>query len=137
MKTIEEFIWDLPKDEREMCIRLRSIILNAVPDITEKFSYGVPYFFRHSRVLCIWPSSVWGGPPKGVFLGICRGNLISNENGVIEMGNRKEFGLIRFFDAKEIKEEVLLEIIHEAIMVDEEVAKRKKERKKTLSAKHR
>ena len=41
------------------------------------------------------------------------------------MGNRKRFGLIRFYDVKEIKEEPLMEIIHEAIMVDEEVWKKK------------
>jgi hypothetical protein len=125
MNSIEDFIYDLPKDEKEMCVRLREIILGAVPVFEEKFSYGVPYFFRHSRVLCIWPSSVWGGPPKGVFFGICKGHLMSNEQGIIEMGNRKKFGLIRYFDVKEIKEEPLLEIIHEAIMVDEEVWKKK------------
>jgi preprotein translocase subunit Sec61beta len=50
---------------------------------------------------------------------------MSNEQGIIEMGNRKRFGLIRFYDVKEIKEEPLMEIIHEAIMVDEEVWKKK------------
>ncbi len=130
MNSIEDFIYDLPKDEREMCTRLRQIILNAAPDFKEKFSYGVPYFFRHSRIACIWPASVWGGPPKGVFLGICRGNLMSNSQGIIEMGNRKEFGLIRFFNVKEIHEEPLMEILQEAIMVDEEVAERKKKLKR-------
>ena len=50
---------------------------------------------------------------------------MSNEQGIIEMGNRKRFGLIRYYDVKEIKEEPLMEIIHEAIMVDEEVWKKK------------
>lgn len=119
MNSIEDFIYDLPKDEREICTRLRQIILNAAPDFEEKFSYGVPYYFRHRRVICIWPASAKAGPPRGVFLGFCRGNLMSNEQGIIEMGNRKKFGLIRFFNVKEIQEGVLIELIHEAIMVDE------------------
>jgi hypothetical protein len=128
MPTVEEFIFDLPKENREICERLRAIILSAAPDFEENFFYGVPYYFRHRPVTCIWPAGVWGGPKRGVFIGFCSGNLLSNEQGIIEMGNRKRFGLIRFFDVKEIKEEVLLEILHEAIMVDEEIGKKKQKR---------
>lgn len=123
--TIEEFIYDLPKDEREISALLRNIILSAAPDFEEKFHWGVPYYFRHRPVTCIWPASSKAGPKHGVFIGFCRGNLLSNEQGIIEMGNRKRFGLIRFYDVKEIKADALLEILHEAIMVDEEVAKQK------------
>ena len=136
MSTVEEFFFDLPKENREICERLRAIILSATPDFEEKFFYGVPYYFRHRPVTCIWPAGVWGGPKRGVFIGFCRGNLLSNEQGIIEMGNRKRFGLIRYFDVKEIKEETLLEILHEAIMVDEEVA-REREKKKKRSNKSR
>ena len=129
MSTIEEFFFDLPKENREICERLRAIILNAVPDFEEKFFYGVPYYFRHRPVTCIWPAGVWGGPKKGVFIGFCRGNLLSNEQGIVEMGNRKRFGLIRYFDVKEIREDPLIEILHEAIIVDEQVANEKQKRK--------
>ncbi len=129
MSTVEEFFFDLPKENREICERLRRIILNAVPDFEEKFFYRVPYYFRHRPVTCIWPAGVWGGPPRGVFIGFCNGNLLSNEQGIIEMGNRKRFGLIRYFDVKEINEEPIIEILHEAILVDEEVAALKKKKK--------
>ena len=128
MTTVEEFFFDLPKENREICERLRAIVLSAAPDFEERFFYGVPYYFRHRAVTCIWPAGVWGGPKRGVFIGFCRGNLLSNEQGIIEMGNRKRFGLIRFFDVKEIKEEVLLEILHEVIVVDEEIGKRKQKK---------
>jgi hypothetical protein len=124
--TVEEFIYELPREEQQMCLRLRDIVLRAAPDFDEKISYGVPYYFRHRRVCCIWPASAKAGPPRGVFLGFCRGNLLSNEQGIIEMGNRKRFGLIRYFGVSEIKEEPILEIIQEAIMVDEELTKIKK-----------
>ena len=126
MRTIEEFIYDLPKDEREISSRLRDIILNTAPDFEEKFSYDVPYFFRHRRVCCIWPASSAGGPRRGVFIGLCRGNLLSNQQGIIEMGNRKRYGLIRYYDVKETKEDLLIEILQEAILIDEELAKKKR-----------
>lgn len=117
--TIEDFFYSLSPKEQVICFRLREIILSSAPDFDEKFSYGVPYYFRRRRVTCIWPNGVWGGPPRGVFIGFCQGNKLSNEQGIIEMGKRKRFGLIRFYDSREIKEEPLLEILHEAIMVDE------------------
>lgn len=126
MPSIEAFIYDLPKQEQDMCIRLREVILRAAPGFEEMLSYGVPYYFRNRRVCCIWPASAKGGPKRGVFLGFCRGNLLSNEQGIIEMGNRKRFGLIRYFDVKEIKEDVILEILQEAIMVDNELKRLKK-----------
>jgi len=126
MKTIEEFIYDLPKDEREISSRLRDIILSTAPDFEEKFSYGVPYFFRHRRICCIWPASSPGGPRHGVFIGFCRGNLLSNQQGVIDMGNRKRYGLIRYYDMKDIQEDILIEILQEAILVDEDLAKKKR-----------
>ena len=128
MQSLEEFYYDLPKDEREICLRLRDIVLNAAPDFEEKFSYGVPYFFRHRRVCCIWPASAAGGPKRGAFLGLCCGNLLSNENGIIEMGNRKRYGLIRYFDVKEIREDQILEILQEAILIDEEINQLKRKR---------
>lgn len=126
MHSIEAFIYDLPKHEREMCLRLRHIVLQSAPDFEELFSYGVPYYFRNRRVCCIWPASAKGGPRRGVFLGFCQGNLLSNEQGIIEMGDRKRFGLIRYFDVKEIKEEPILEILQEAILVDDTLRKLKK-----------
>jgi len=132
MQSVDDFFHDLPKEEKAIALRLREIILQAAPDFKEEFSYGVPYYFRHRRVTCIWPASSAGGPSKGVFIGFCRGNEMSNEQGIIEMGNRKRFGLIRYYDVKEINEDVLMELLQEAIMVDEEVWRRKTNKRPRL-----
>ncbi|MFI5135896.1 MAG: DUF1801 domain-containing protein [Chitinophagales bacterium] len=129
MQSIDDFFHDLPKEEKAIALRLREIILQGAPDFKEEFSYGVPYYFRHRRVTCIWPASSAGGPKKGVFIGFCRGNEMLNEQKIIEMGNRKRFGLIRFYDVKEINEDVLMELLQEAIMIDEEVGRKKKVKK--------
>ncbi|MBC8173940.1 MAG: DUF1801 domain-containing protein [Chitinophagales bacterium] len=111
-------------------MRLRNIVLNAVPDFEEKILYRVPYYSRFGRVCCIWPASAPAGPKRGVFLGFCRGNLLSNEQGIIEMGNRKRFGLIRYYDLKEMKENIISEIIYEAVAVDEEIFRVKKNKRR-------
>lgn len=128
MQSIEAFFYDLPESERAICLRLRDIILQAAPDFEELYSYGVPYYFRNRRVCCIWPAAAKGGPKRGVFLGLCYGHLLSNAQGIIEMGDRKQFGLIRYYAACEIQEEVLLEILQEAILVDAELKRIKRNR---------
>ena len=129
MPTIDEFFYDLPPDEKALCELCRHLILSAA-DFEEKFSYGVPFYFRYARVCCIWPASSPGGPRHGMFIGFYRGNLLSNEQGIIEMGNRKRYGLIRYRDAKDINREVLLEILQEAILLDEDIWRAKKMRKR-------
>ncbi|MGB3077108.1 MAG: DUF1801 domain-containing protein [Chitinophagales bacterium] len=126
MHSIEHFMFDLPKHEQEICFCLREIVLQSAPDFDEQFSYGVPYYFRNRSVCCLWPASAKGGPKRGVFLGFCQGNLLSNEQGIIEMGNRKRFGLIRFFDVKEINQALIYEILQEAILVDDGLRKLKR-----------
>ena len=131
MNDLDVFFHDLPRGEKEIALRLRELVLAAAPDFEEKFSYGVPYYFRHSRITCIWPASAPGGPKRGVFISICRGHLMSNTQGLIEMGNRMQFGLIRYYDVKEIKAEPLMEILQEAIMVDDEIFRAKKIRNRS------
>jgi hypothetical protein len=128
MKTLEDFFYDLPPLEQTMVDRLRQIVLDAVPDFEEKLSYGVPYYFRNTRVCFIWPSSVKPGPKSGVVLGFCKGYLLSNEQGLLEAEGRKEVYMITFHQPAEIDEraEAVQEIIHEAVLVDEQSPRRRR-----------
>lgn len=126
MKTYEDFYYNLTEEEKVMVTRLRNIVLSTAPELTEKISYNVPYYFRHTRVCFIWPSSVRPGPKSGVVLGFCKGYLLSNEQGILEKENRKEVYMITFHSPKEIKEDLIREILLEAMIVDKETAKKKK-----------
>ena len=126
-KHFDDFYYNLPKEEKTIVDRLRQIVVECA-DFTEKISYNVPYYFLKSRVCFIWPSSVKPGPKSGVALGFCRGYLLSNEQGIVDMEGRKEVGMIIFHDVKEIKEDLLREIINEAVIIDEEIGKGKRGR---------
>ena len=131
MRTVEDLITELPPHEAEIVKMLRAIILSCPGHLTEKLSYNVPYFYGRSRICFIWPSSVpWGKVKKdGVMLGFCRGNILSNDQNVLQMEGRKEVASITFFSPEEINEAVLKEIINEAIIIDEIMAKEKKRKK--------
>jgi len=126
MRSVNDLLLDLPASERKLVEALRSIVLSTA-ELEEKLSYGVPYYYRHSRICFIWPASAGAaGIEEGVLFGLCRGHMLSNAQGILEKGGRKEVYVITLRSLSDIRPELLREIIHEAIIVDEEVARMKK-----------
>ena len=133
MQTVDAFIEDLPEGEKLIVKRLRSLVLNLDHRLQEKLSYGVPYYRHHRSILFIWPASHVpvqkpAAVPTEVSLGFCYGNLLSNEQGLLLKENRKQVYVIRFKSVREINEQVLSEIIQEAILVDDTFKKQKNKR---------
>jgi Domain of unknown function (DU1801) len=127
---LEGFIDDLPKDERILVSRLRALLFDTEPRFREKLSYGVPYFSLRRRVCFIWPASAPLGPINAkVSFGFCYGNLLSNEQGVLLSEGRKQVHIVRFSSMRDINEKELLEIIREALIIDELFLPKKKSKK--------
>jgi uncharacterized protein YdhG (YjbR/CyaY superfamily) len=133
MQEIEDIIAGLPKDERIILNRLRAIILDTDPHLQETISYGVPYYSHHRRVCFLWPASLipcgYRKPvEEKVTLGLCYGNLLSNDRGLLIAENRKQVYVIRFSNVAQIDDLAVREIIQEAVLVDELFSKKKKQR---------
>lgn len=126
-RNVDEFLAYLPENELEIVEALRSIVLDCIPDVKEKLSYNVPYFSRFYRICFIWPASVpWGNVKlNGVQIGFVNGNLLTDESGYLERGNRKQVYTKAFTDVSEIDVEVLRSLIFEAVLLDEEKRKEK------------
>lgn len=127
MRTADDFIADLPADEKNIVSILRRIVKSASDRLTEKLAYGVPYFYGHSRICFIWPASAGAITiSEGVILGFCRGHLLSNANGLLEGRGRKEVWDVIYTDPSQIEPERIRETLMEAILLDEEIARQKK-----------
>jgi hypothetical protein len=126
MKTFTDFYSGITGSEKQIVDQLRKIALETYPDFIEKISYGVPYYFRNTRVCFIWPASIKPGPKSGVYFGLCNGHLIEDEWGILEKENRKVVATITFHSVDEINPEIIREVLAEALMVDDQVAKPKK-----------
>ena len=126
MVTYEQFYFNLPATEQALVSELRDLVLSCSSDFREKMSYNVPYYFRHSRVCFIWPASVKYGPKVGVWLGLCRGAWLSNEQNLIHMDNRKEVGVIPINKISDIDTAAFRQILQEAIILDDEMLSKKK-----------
>jgi hypothetical protein len=119
--SIEDFLSYLPDDEEVIVEYLRNIVLECIPDVREKLSYNVPYYYRHSRICFIWPSSVpWGNVPQyGVQLGFCNGNLLTDDDHYLEKGRRKKVYIKTFAEKSEIDVNLIKAYLYEAVEIDE------------------
>jgi hypothetical protein len=139
-KSIEEMLASLPRRERVIVDRLRALVMECLPFATEKAYYGegIPFYTHHRMICFIWPASVFWGPKrtaetqksKGVSLGFCYGNLMSNEDGVLKAEGRKQVYVMYFHSLDDLNEEQVRALLFEAAMIDDEFGAKKKLRKK-------
>ena len=139
-KSVEEMIMNLPRDEQVIVKRLRSLVGECLPRAIEKEYYGegVPFYSHYRQICFIWPASVFWGPKrtletqkqKGVSLGFCHGNLMSNEDGTLRAEGRKQVYVMYFRSIKDIKDEKVRSLLFEAGMIDDAFGLEKKKVRK-------
>jgi hypothetical protein len=118
-KDFDSFLDAIAPVERAICQRLRYLIISHFPELKETWAYGVPYFKGHRRICFLYPASLpFSGLEAGVNFGFTRANQLSNEHGLLNLGNRKEVAYITVLSEKEIQEDLFLEILHEAVILD-------------------
>jgi hypothetical protein len=142
VKTVEEMLDELPRDEQVMVNRLRALIHECLPKASEKGYYGVGVpFYSHNRMICfIWPSSVSWGPKhspdqknkKGLSLGFCQGNLMSNEDGLLKSEGRKQVFVLHLHSSADIDDAVIRSLLFEAGLIDDSFRRRPKQKNKFI-----
>jgi hypothetical protein len=133
---VEQMIASLPRNELVLVKRLRALIIECIPQATEKAYYdlGIPFYTRNRLICFIWPPSVvWEAngkegkrKAKGVTLGFNQGYLMSNEDGVLLSEGRKQVYAMYFKKLDDIDEAQVRALLFEAAMIDEQFAKKKK-----------
>lgn len=120
MKDTEEFIESLPAKEQVLVKLLREIILDVDLRITEKLSYGVPYYSRKRRICFIWPQPAPYDPKDALAsLGFCYGHVLSNDQGILKHEGRTQVNIVGYSSIDEINKREITEILIEALMVDD------------------
>ena len=136
--SIEDMLNSLPRPERIMVDRLRSLVLESLPKAIEKEFYGLGIpFYRHHRLICyIWPSSVlWetdkpDPKKKGVVtLGFCQGYKMSNDEGLLLAEGRKQVYNMYFRTLSEIDDNIVRALLFEAGMIDDAFGEMKRKSK--------
>ncbi len=115
-KNVNDFLESLPDHELELVEILRDLILESIPDCKEKLAYNVPFYYRHSRVVFIWPASVpWGSIESGVALGFCKGTQLFD----LDTEEKKSIGRKVFMSSKDININEIRQLLYEAVLLDE------------------
>ncbi|MDX5320280.1 MAG: DUF1801 domain-containing protein, partial [Bacteroidota bacterium] len=100
-----------------------------VPDVKEKLSYQVPYFRRYKNFCFIWPGSILWGKNRlyeGVRFGFIHGNLLSDPEGKLNLGERKSVAYQDFTDIRQVDWQQMESWIYESVLLDEEKHRQKK-----------
>ncbi|TNE73078.1 DUF1801 domain-containing protein [bacterium] len=118
--SVQDCLNYIPEHERELVVHLRKLILATIPEITEKLSYNVPYYFRNKRLCFIWPGSIpWGKVQKGVRLGFANGHLLQDEFNYLNNPVGKTVASRVFNELHEIDDEIVIQLLLEARLLDE------------------
>jgi hypothetical protein len=124
MNEVEDYIEEFEGEQRNILLHFHLLFV-ADLGLTAKLNYGIPFYYLHSWICYLNPNK-----KGGIELAFIRGNELSNAQGLLEAKNRKQVVGITFTKLKEIHEESILEIVHEAILIDENAAKAASKNKK-------
>ena len=113
--TVDEYINRQTPEIHRLLDHIRRLILEAAPRIQEKINWGVP-FYSHKGQLCYL--NPLRSPEGAVDLCFLRGYELANEQNILEdRGRRTVRSLV--VRAGEVNEELIRELLHEAILLNE------------------
>jgi hypothetical protein len=100
-KKVTEYIEKQKSSHKEICQKLREIILNTFPDIIEEMKYGVPYYGNKYYIVAL---------KTHVNLGFSIIGLTKDEIALFE-GNGKITRHIKIKTLKEIDEREIIKLL--------------------------
>jgi uncharacterized protein YdhG (YjbR/CyaY superfamily) len=124
-QDVAHCIASLPDDERIVTEYLRQLIVEHIPNCTEKLSYNVPYYHLNKSICFLWPGSViWGNKRMydGVRMGFTKGHLIQNDVNYFKQGKRKYVSMRDFKTVADIDIDLVKMYLFKAIEIDEKLA---------------
>ncbi len=113
---------------------LMQYISEVLPECTIKMNFNAPFYRRKKNLVYLWPSALpWGGITTGVAVGFIHGHLLSNDQGWLSMGNRKQIGIRVFNSVQELQQqaEMLNMYLLESAMIEDELSARTKKAGRT------
>ena len=116
MNSVEAFILDKEGAQQAILQYLHNL-MESTPEVTSKIRYKIPFYYRKSWICYLNPIK----KPVGIEMVFLRGNELSNEQGLLDPRGRKQVAGVIFTKVEEIPMETLLEVIQEALYLDETV----------------
>jgi len=112
---VEDYIYQLEGQQREIMLFFHEL-LTIDYGLQAKIRYKIPFYFGNS-----WIVYLNNTKNNKVDFAIVRGKEISNSAGLLESRDRKMIRSVEFASVKEIPQDLVREIIEEAIFLDQTV----------------
>ncbi|MBL7979150.1 MAG: DUF1801 domain-containing protein [Bacteroidetes Order II. Incertae sedis bacterium] len=110
---VDQFIDQYDGPQREVMIYLHHLLVSTY-NLTDKIRYKIPFYYNKSWICYLNPLK------NGVVeLAFIRGNELSNYQGLLAHKGRKQVYGIEVSDLSKMPREKIVEIIQEAILLDE------------------
>jgi hypothetical protein len=115
MSPVETYILDQPEPQQSIMQYLHELIMGHT-GMRASIRYKIPFYDRKSWICYLNPTK-----DDGVELAFTRANELSNEQGLLNFRERKQVAGVVYYQLEEIEEAVLLEVLQEALLLDETV----------------
>lgn len=109
MNLIQEYFYKISEPERSILLFLRKKILESDPDnITETFSFGLPFFKYKKKMLCYF---YFSKKHKKHYISFYHGDRLNYPELISE--GRKKFKILLIDESADLPVELILNIIEE------------------------
>lgn len=113
--NVEIYIDELEGEQKLIATALHDLIM-TFPEITHKIRYKIPFYYRKSWICYINPIK-----KDGIEFCFLRANELSNKSGILDFKKRKQVAGISYYNHKKINVESLMNVLNEALLLDETV----------------
>ena len=124
MSKVEDFIYTHEGEQRNILLYFHHLFVDDL-DLTCKIRYGIPFYYLHSWICYLNP--IKNG---GIELAFVRGNELSNAQGILDAKDRKQVYGIELDKVENIPEALIMEVIQEALLLDETIPYASKNKKR-------
>ena len=115
MLAVLDYIDEQQGNVREVMTYLHQLITLS-PELVPRIAYKIPFYYRKRWVCYLSPTR-----DGRVELAFTRGVELSNEQGLLEARGRKQVMSVTFGSVADIPAETVLEVLQEALLLDETV----------------
>jgi len=120
--TMDDFFENYQGATYALLQRLHAII-TSLPGVEGRLTYNIPFYYRNTWICYLAPAK-----DGSVELSFTYGSELSNEQGLLDARGRKQVSGVVFRRLSDIPEDTLLEVLHEALLVDDLHSQNKKKK---------
>ena len=110
MNPAENYILNQPEPYRSIMLYIRSVILKTLPNVVEKYNYGIPFYHHNKKLMCYF--NILKGT-NFVDVAFVQGVFLEEELPVLKNYNkRKQVRSLQYDRLENIDELLLIAVIN-------------------------